>query len=128
MRLHIDLAYIQVSTNHIFRSEEVQSPDYYATFYHQTTGVITYFEARDQSNGTGGFVNYIYGGLQVTFVNVDFSLVKDAESSIDFVVEVWGIVSDNVLVPVADFRIGELTDRSAWDIRFVLEPYCHFKK
>lgn len=104
-------------------SEVVQTLKDYTIFFHRAAGVITYLEAHDQSNGTGGFVSYIDGGVHQTSVEVEFRQVEDAVSNIEFIVEIWGFPYSNEGVHAADFRIGELTERSAWDTRYVFEPF-----
>lgn len=79
-----------------------------------TPGAIAYVEARDQTNGTGGYVRYYRGGVREDFVQLHFRAVAGAVSDIHFVIEVWTYPS--VLVAAADFRRGDLHERSVLDL------------
>lgn len=105
-------------------SANVQSFDEATTFEAFSGLPITYIEALDQSNGTGGYVHYYRGGIQKRFLNMDFRRIAEAKSPIDFIVEVWALPASNNMVAVGDFRVGELTDRSLFAIRWVL---CEMK-
>lgn len=57
--------------------------------------VITGLEAWDQSNGEGGEVYYVQGGVGHTNVTLYMASVWEA-NEIDFIINVYGEISSNV--------------------------------
>lgn len=68
--------------------------------------VISRIEILDQSNGNGGFVSHIFGGVSQRNVTIFFETIRDT-STIDFIVNVYA----DLLKP-NDFIVGELTGAS----------------
>lgn len=108
--------YIEYPPTLDYNREHVQTDADERSFRAYSPSVITYVEARDQSNGTGGYVRYYRGGIQEKFVQLDFVRSPGADGPIDFVVEVWAQASSE-FVKAGEFQAGELTDRSLFAFR-----------
>lgn len=73
-------------------------------FWRNTSFIITRLEAFDQTNGSGGEVYYITGGVNSRFIDLQFA-ARFVGSSIDFIVNIY-------VEPVTtnDVIIGEITN------------------
>lgn len=78
-----------------------------------TAGYITYVRARDQTNGTGGYVRFYRGGIEEAFVQLHFHIADDALNDIHFYIEVYTRPTD--YEAAAEFRRGILTENSVLD-------------
>lgn len=75
-----------------------------------TASSITYVEALDQTNGTGGYVGFYRGGVRETHMELHFRRLAEATAEIWFVVNVWTYASE--YERVAEFQRGTLTETS----------------
>lgn len=63
--------------------------------------VITRIEARDQSNGAGGEVNWFVGGVNFTYFELAFYSVYNL-SIIDFIVDIYGeYINGTLTTPIS---------------------------
>lgn len=78
------------STSELLHHERVISTNGYTSLYWRNDNyVITRIEVRDQSNGAGGELDSIFGGVSSTYVELLFYSVYN-NSIIDFIVDIYG--------------------------------------